>query len=242
MWSSTTVSTIAGCSVRRRPSAAGTNVVSAVGKLPKRSRAARRPAISASSCSVASSRALMARPWRARTCPASVSAIGRVPRSTSRSPVSRSSAATCWLTADWVSPRDPAAPENEPCSATSFRARMLRTMPIRLTNPPSALGVDANAERTYRRPMTSTDFDTDKLMAFVFRAVDEVGATLNCALVVMGDRLGYYRFLADSGPATAAELARGTGTGEPYAREWLSAQAAGGFVEYDPSSGRFTLP
>jgi hypothetical protein len=90
--------------------------------------------------------------------------------------------------------------------------------------------------------MTSTDFDTDKLMAFVFRAVDEVGATLNCALVVMGDRLGYYRFLAEAGPTTAAELARGTGTGEPYAREWLSAQAAGGFVEYDTSSGRFTLP
>jgi SAM-dependent methyltransferase len=92
--------------------------------------------------------------------------------------------------------------------------------------------------------MTSTDaaFDTDKLMAFVFRAVDEVGATLNCALVVMGDRLGYYRHLAANGPTTAAELAEGTGTGEPYAREWLNAQAAGGFVEYDMVAGRYTLP
>src|SRR5688572_5888362 len=73
------------------------------------------------------------------------------------------------------------------------------------------------------RPMTSTDaqLDTDKLMAFVYRAVDEVGATLNCALVVMGDRLGYYRHLAAHGPTTATELAAGTATGEPYAREWL---------------------
>jgi hypothetical protein len=38
--------------------------------------------------------------------------------------------------------------------------------------------------------------DGDKLMQFVFRAVDEVGATLNAALVVMGDKLGLYRGLA----------------------------------------------
>jgi SAM-dependent methyltransferase len=84
--------------------------------------------------------------------------------------------------------------------------------------------------------------DTDKLMAFVFRAVEEVGATLNCALVVMGDRLGYYRDLAEHGPTTAAELARRTQTGEPYAREWLNAQAAGGFVNYDAKEQRYTLP
>jgi hypothetical protein len=42
--------------------------------------------------------------------------------------------------------------------------------------------------------------DGDKLMGFVLRAVDEIGATLNTALVVMGDRLGFYRALADAGP------------------------------------------
>ena len=94
--------------------------------------------------------------------------------------------------------------------------------------------------------MTTTEapaqIDTDKLMAFVFRAVEEVGATLNCALVVMGDRLGYYRDLAEHGPSTAADLARRTRTGEHYAAEWLNAQAAGGFVDYDPASTRYTLP
>ena len=84
--------------------------------------------------------------------------------------------------------------------------------------------------------------DGDKLMGLVFKAVDEVGATLNAALVVMGDRLGYYQALADDGPATPGELAERTNTSEHYAREWLNAQAAGGYVEYDPSTGRYTLP
>ena len=83
--------------------------------------------------------------------------------------------------------------------------------------------------------------DPDKLMAFVFRAVDEVGATLNTALVVMGDKLGYYRLLAE-GPLTAAQLAERSGTGSHYAREWLNAQAAGGYVSYDPTTGQYTLP
>ena len=84
--------------------------------------------------------------------------------------------------------------------------------------------------------------DEAALMEFVFRAVDEVGATLNCALVVMGDRLGYYRTLADHGPVTAPRLAQLTSTGERYATEWLNAQAAGGFVRYDAAAGTYTLP
>jgi SAM-dependent methyltransferase len=84
--------------------------------------------------------------------------------------------------------------------------------------------------------------DSDKLMGFVFKAVDEVGATLNAALVVMGDRLGFYQALADHGPTTPDELAERTNTDQHYTREWLNAQAAGGFVEYDASTGRYTLP
>ena len=87
-----------------------------------------------------------------------------------------------------------------------------------------------------------TDIDMEKLMGFVFRAVDEVGATLNAALVVMGDRLGLYRALAGAGPLTPAELAQRTGTAQRYVREWLNGQAAGAYVEYDPDSGRYTLP
>ena len=84
--------------------------------------------------------------------------------------------------------------------------------------------------------------DGDKLMAFVFRAVEEVGATLNTSLVVMGDKLGYYRAMAASGPTTPRRLAADTGTAEPYAREWLNAQAAGAIVEHDEVSGEYTFP
>jgi SAM-dependent methyltransferase len=84
--------------------------------------------------------------------------------------------------------------------------------------------------------------DGQKLEQFVFRAVDEVGATVNAALVVMGDKLGLYRALAGAGPLSPADLAARTGTAERYVREWLNAQAAGGYVDYDPESGCYTLP
>jgi 2-polyprenyl-3-methyl-5-hydroxy-6-metoxy-1,4-benzoquinol methylase len=87
----------------------------------------------------------------------------------------------------------------------------------------------------------TVDLDPQKLEQFVFRAVDEVGATLNAALVVMGDKLGLYRALAGAGGLTPVELARRTEVSERYVREWLNAQAAGGFVEYDPAGGTYAL-
>ncbi len=90
--------------------------------------------------------------------------------------------------------------------------------------------------------MEQTTLDPQKLEQFVFRAVDEVGAALNAALVVMGDKLGLYRALADAGWLTPAELATRTDTAERYVREWLNAQAAGGYVDYDPETGRYALP
>ena len=90
--------------------------------------------------------------------------------------------------------------------------------------------------------MEPTELDPQKLEQFVFRAVDEVGAALNAALVVMGDKLGLYRALAGTGGLTPAELAERTGAAERYVREWLGAQAAGGYVEYDPESGLYSLP
>ena len=78
-------------------------------------------------------------------------------------------------------------------------------------------------------------------MDFVGRAVEDVGALLGGAMVVIGDKLGLYRAMAGSGPLTAAEIAEHTGTAERYVREWLSAQAARGYVTYE-GDGRFSLP
>ena len=75
--------------------------------------------------------------------------------------------------------------------------------------------------------------DEKRLQEFVGRAVDDVGAVLGGAMVVIGDKLGLYRAMAGSGSLTPAELAARTGTRERYVREWLSAQAARGYVSHD---------
>ena len=84
--------------------------------------------------------------------------------------------------------------------------------------------------------------DQTKLNEFLGQFVQELGAAMNVALVVLGDRLGLYKAMAGAGPMTSEELAKKTNTAERYVREWLSAQAAGGYVTYDPTTQRFTLP
>jgi len=69
-----------------------------------------------------------------------------------------------------------------------------------------------------------------------------MGAAINAALIVLGDRLGLYKAMAGAGPLTSAELARKTGLSERYVREWLASQAAGSFVTYDAATQSFTLP
>jgi SAM-dependent methyltransferase len=84
--------------------------------------------------------------------------------------------------------------------------------------------------------------DEAKLEQFLGQIVSDLGATFNAVLVQIGDELGLYRAMADAGPLSSSELAEATDTEERYVREWLAAQAAGGYVEYDPESGRYTLP
>jgi SAM-dependent methyltransferase len=93
--------------------------------------------------------------------------------------------------------------------------------------------------------MSSTATETmneAKLHAFVMKAVGEMGAAMNAALILIGDKLGLYKGMAGAGPMTPSELAAKTGTHERYVREWLAAQAAGGFVTYDATAGRYSLP
>jgi SAM-dependent methyltransferase len=80
-----------------------------------------------------------------------------------------------------------------------------------------------------------------KLDEFMGRFVGDLGAAMSAALVVIGDRLGLYRAMADGEPVSPEELARRTGTDARYVREWLSNQAAGGYVSYDPEREAFSL-
>jgi SAM-dependent methyltransferase len=83
--------------------------------------------------------------------------------------------------------------------------------------------------------------DEERLHQLINRAIVDFGAASHSALVALGDRLGLYKALAASGPVTARELADQTGTVERYITEWLNAQAAGGYVEYDAAEERYSL-
>jgi len=83
--------------------------------------------------------------------------------------------------------------------------------------------------------------DEAKLNAFMGNFVHDLGAVMHAATVVVGDQLGLYKALAKGPPMTAEELATRTETDPRYLREWLAAQAASGYVQYDPSGERFSL-
>jgi SAM-dependent methyltransferase len=81
-----------------------------------------------------------------------------------------------------------------------------------------------------------------KLHEFMMKAVGEMGAAMNAALILVGDKLGIYKAMAGSGPMASEEIAAKTKTHERYVREWLAAQSAGGFITYDATTKRYTLP
>jgi SAM-dependent methyltransferase len=83
--------------------------------------------------------------------------------------------------------------------------------------------------------------NSQKLDELLGRAVVDFGATFNAALVRIGDKLGLYKSLVSGGPQTPSELAERTNTAERYVREWLNAQAAGGYVSYDKITRRYSL-
>jgi SAM-dependent methyltransferase len=82
--------------------------------------------------------------------------------------------------------------------------------------------------------------DETKLNDFMGRFVGDIGAVMHAATVVVGDQLGLYKRLAE-GACDVETLARRTECDERYLREWLSAQVASGYVEYEPSNKQFSL-
>jgi SAM-dependent methyltransferase len=83
--------------------------------------------------------------------------------------------------------------------------------------------------------------DPIKLDEFVGRFAGDLGATLHAATVVVGDKLGLYRALAEGGPQSAGQLAERTGFVPRLVEEWLNAQVASSYAEYDPATGRYHL-
>src|ERR1700678_785612 len=90
-------------------------------------------------------------------------------------------------------------------------------------------------------PVTRRSIDPDKLNALLGQAVRDMGAAMQAPLIVIGDKLGLYRAMGDGEPVTPAQLAQRTGNAERYIREWLNANAAGKYVEYDAATGTYFM-
>ena len=83
--------------------------------------------------------------------------------------------------------------------------------------------------------------DSAKLEKFLGKMIGDMGAAASASLVVLGEKLGLYKALAANGPLSSTGLAETTGTTERYVREWLAAQAAGGYVQHDSATGKFSM-
>ena len=81
----------------------------------------------------------------------------------------------------------------------------------------------------------------DKLNALLGQVVVEMGAAANGPLITIGDKLGLYKALSNSNMLNSSELANKTGTAERYVKEWLAAQAASGYIEYDAKQNAFFM-
>jgi len=84
--------------------------------------------------------------------------------------------------------------------------------------------------------------DQAKADAFVGKVLADTAGLAVTVMSSIGDRLGLFKNLAQQGSATSEELAERAHVDERYAREWLSAMASAGYLEYDPAGRRFTLP
>jgi 2-polyprenyl-3-methyl-5-hydroxy-6-metoxy-1,4-benzoquinol methylase len=90
--------------------------------------------------------------------------------------------------------------------------------------------------------MSAVGIDEGRLEQFMNQFVGDLGAAITAPLVMIGDKLGLYRAMADGEPVTSTQLAERTDCRERYIREWLCQQAASGYVEYDAAHGTFRLP
>ena len=80
------------------------------------------------------------------------------------------------------------------------------------------------------------------LLLWFIGALFAIGAAMSANMVLLGDKLGLYKSMAKMGMVILVELAKATNTTKRDVREWLGNQAAGGYVTYDTSTGRYTLP
>jgi SAM-dependent methyltransferase len=89
--------------------------------------------------------------------------------------------------------------------------------------------------------MDTATIDMKTVETFTMRAIADVTAGYTGVMVSLGHKLGLYKAMAGAGPLSAKEVARRAGCAERYVREWLNAQAAGGYLGYHAVSHTYEL-
>ena len=87
------------------------------------------------------------------------------------------------------------------------------------------------------------NFNESKIQEFMNKAIQDIAGSSTAMLVILGERLGLYKAMADENKyITFEELAKKTGTNERLVKEWLGNQVSSGYIEYDPSSRKYRMP
>src|SRR5439155_17132092 len=122
------------------------------------------------------------------------------------------------------------------------RARDQRHVPLdALWRPSGAFWVRAEMEEPSGQRSAAMAIDEAKLEAVMGKVVTELGAGLGFPLHRLGDQLGIWKAMAGAGPLTVSEVAERSGCHERYIKEWLAAESAGGYIDYDAATETFSL-
>ncbi|MGD9660262.1 MAG: class I SAM-dependent methyltransferase [Porticoccaceae bacterium] len=89
--------------------------------------------------------------------------------------------------------------------------------------------------------MTTAAFDPSKFEQLQGKVLGDIGGAIGLFMAYIGDQTGIYRALEHRGSCSHSELAKITGVNERYLREWLSANAAFGYVDYNGEDDTFSL-
>ena len=85
------------------------------------------------------------------------------------------------------------------------------------------------------------EIDEARLEEFIHQFAGDFGVALHASTVVVGDKLGLYRALAELGPADATAIAAATNCDRRLVQEWLNAQFVAGYCEYSSESELYSL-
>jgi 2-polyprenyl-3-methyl-5-hydroxy-6-metoxy-1,4-benzoquinol methylase len=125
--------------------------------------------------------------------------------------------------------------------AAAYAPRLLRDISNSTWRSPVPPSPDLVKRREPSMEAEMREPNPEKLNALVGKLVGDLGISLGGASILLGDRLGLYKAMADGVAVTSSELAKKTGLHERYVREWLSGQAASGYIDYHPEKNAFSL-